>query len=145
MINYAKHDEEFYGIFKLVSGDEVLGKAILTQDETETLVFISDPVCVQIVTRESEDGKVTRGMGFVKWMQLSNEDFYIIREKDIITVSSMSREVIFMYETFIQDEDPEEGKKKMKTDPDNATGYVGKIDQARQMFEKIFKEKPNNS
>ena len=59
MINYAKHDEEFYGIFKLVSGDEVLGKAILTEDDKETLVFISDPVCVQIVTRESEDGKVS--------------------------------------------------------------------------------------
>ena len=28
MINYAKHDEEFYGIFKLVSGEEVLGKAV---------------------------------------------------------------------------------------------------------------------
>ena len=36
MINYAKHDEEFYGVFKLVSGDEVLGKAILTNDELET-------------------------------------------------------------------------------------------------------------
>ena len=113
MISYAKHDEEFYGIFKLVSGDEVLGKAILTQDGAESLVFISDPVCVQIVTKETEDGKLTRGMGFTKWMQLSDEDFYIMREKDIITVSSMSREVIFMYESFISDEDPEEGKKKM--------------------------------
>ena len=70
MINYAKHDEEFYGIFKLVSGDEVLGKAILTQDELETLVFISDPVCVQIVTRESEDGKVHAVWDSQKWMQL---------------------------------------------------------------------------
>ena len=145
MISYAKHDEEFYGIFKLVSGDEVLGKAILTQDGAESLVFISDPVCVQIVTKETEDGKLTRGMGFTKWMQLSDEDFYIMREKDIITVSSMSREVIFMYESFISDEDPEEGKKKMKTDPDNATGYVGTIDDARKLFEKIFKDKPNNS
>ena len=145
MINYAKHDEEFYGIFKLVNGDEVLGKAVLTDDNGETICFIQDPVCIQLIHKEIDEGKVARGMGFAKWMQLSDEDFYIIREKDIITVSSMSREVIFMYETFIQDEDPEEGKKKMKTDPDNATGYVGKIDQARQMFEKIFKEKPNNS
>jgi len=145
MISYAKHDEEFHGIFKLVNGEEVLGKAILTQDELETLVFIQDPVCVQVVTRESEDGKVTRGMGFTKWMQLSDEDFYIIREKDIITVSSMSKEVIFMYENFIADDDPLLGKKKLKTDPDNALGYVGKIDQARKLFEKIFKDKPSNS
>jgi len=52
MINYAKHDEEFYGIFKLVSGEEVLGKAVITDDNEETLVFIQDPVAVQMVTKE---------------------------------------------------------------------------------------------
>ena len=32
MINYAKHDEEFHGIFKLVSGEEILAKAVMTED-----------------------------------------------------------------------------------------------------------------
>ena len=65
MINYAKHDEEFYGIFKLVSGEEVLGKAVITDDNEETLVFIQDPVAVQMITRESPDeSKVVRGNGF---------------------------------------------------------------------------------
>ena len=145
MINYAKHDEEFYGVFKLVSGDEVLGKAVMTEDAGESLVFIQDPVCIQIVTKEGEDGKLHRGMGFTKWMQLSDEDFYIFREKDIITVSSMSKEVIFMYESFISDEDPAAGKAKLKADPDQASGYVGTIDDARKLFEKIFKSKPSNS
>ena len=140
MINYAKHDEEFYGIFKLVSGDEVLGKAILTEDDKETLVFISDPVCVQIVTRESEDGKVSRGMGFVKWMQLSDEDFYIIREKYIITVSSMSKEVSIMYESYVCDDDDEK-KSRLKTEPDNVSGYQGTIDKARLLFEKLYRHK----
>ena len=26
--NYAKHEEEFYGVFKLVNGEEILGKAM---------------------------------------------------------------------------------------------------------------------
>ena len=46
MINYAKHDEEFHGIFKLVSGEEILAKAVLTEDKGESLIFISDPVSV---------------------------------------------------------------------------------------------------
>ena len=50
-INYAKHDEEFYGVFKLLSGEEVLGKAVLTDDNGETLVFLQDPVCVHIVEK----------------------------------------------------------------------------------------------
>ena len=39
MINFIKHEEEFYGIFKLVSGDEVLAKAVITKDHQESLVF----------------------------------------------------------------------------------------------------------
>ena len=27
MISYAKHEEEFYGVLKLINGEEVLGKA----------------------------------------------------------------------------------------------------------------------
>ena len=67
--------------------------------------------------------------------------FYIFREKDIITVSAMSKEVIFMYESYIADEDPTSGKDKLKANPDQASGYVGTIDDARKLFEKIFKNK----
>ena len=138
MINYARHDEEFYGIFKLVNGDEVLGKAVLTEDNGQTLVFIQDPVCTQIITKETEDGRTVRGIGFAKWMQFSDEDFYILTEKDIITVTSMSKEVSFMYEAFIIGEDDEK-KNKTKLDLEPEMGYLGKIDEARKLFEKIYK------
>ena len=84
MINFIKHEEEFYGIFKLVSGDEVLAKAVMTKDHQESLVFLQDPLCVEVVTNPISETKVARGMGFIKWQQLSDEDFYVIREKDII-------------------------------------------------------------
>ena len=138
MINYARHDEEFYGIFKLVNGEEVLGKAVLTEDNGQTLVFIQDPVCTQIITKETEDGRTVRGMGFAKWMQFSDEDFYILTEKDIITVTSMSKEVSFMYEAFVMGEDDEK-KNKTKLDLEPEMGYLGSIDEARVLFEKIFK------
>ena len=97
MISYAKHEEEFYGVLKLINGEEVLGKAVLTNEGTETLCFIQNPVAVQMVERDVEGNRLARGIGFSKWMQLSNEDFYVIREKDILTISSMSKECRFMY------------------------------------------------
>ena len=138
MINYARHDEEFYGVFKLVNGEEVLGKAVLTEDNGQTLVFIQDPVCTQIITKETEDGRTVRGMGFAKWMQFSDEDFYILTEKDIITVTSMSKEVSFMYEAFVMGEDDEK-KNKTQLDLEPEMGYLGKIDEARKLFERIYK------
>lgn len=138
MINYARHDEEFYGVFKLLNGEEVLGKAVLTEDEGETLVFLQDPVCTQVIHKELEEGKMIRGVGFSKWMQFSNEDFFILREKDILTVTSMSKEVSYLYEAFILSEDDEKSSKtKVKLEPE--MGYLGKIDEARKLLEKIYK------
>ena len=138
MINYAKHDEEFYGVFKLLNGEEVLGKAVLTEDEGETLVFLQDPVCTQVIHKELEEGKMIRGVGFSKWMQFSNEDFFILREKDILTVTSMSKEVSYLYEAFIISEDDEKSTKtKIELEPE--MGYLGKIDEARKLLEKIYR------
>ena len=113
MISYAKHEEEFYGVFKLVSGEEVLGKAVLTEDNGETLSFIQNPVSTVVMNNKDDDGRQVRAVGFAKWMQFSDEDFYILREKDVLTVSSMSKEISFMYEAFIQSET--KGKPKKMT------------------------------
>lgn len=141
MINYAKHDEEFYGIFKLVSGEEILGKAVITDDNEETLVFIQDPVSVQMVTKESPDeDRVVRGMGFSHWQQMSDEDFFILREKDIITVASMKKEFIILYEAYLMSEqDTDKMKKERELDLDPSVGYLGKIGEARKLLEKIYK------
>ena len=144
-INYAKHDEEFYGVFKLLNGEEILGKAVLTQEgEGETLCFLSDPVVIQVIEKQISEGKMMRGMGFHKWMQLSDEEFFIIREKDIIAVASMSKEIVLMYETYLANEMDEtheakqERLKRKKSSIQNAKGYLGKIDEARAQFEKLF-------
>ncbi len=63
------------------------------------------------------------------------------REKDIITVSSMNKEVIFMYEAYIHGADGfGKPRPQMKTDLSKTSGYVGRIDEARKKFEKIFKD-----
>ena len=142
-INYAKHDEEFYGVFKLLNGEEILGKAVLTNETNETLCFISDPVVIQVIEKRISEDKMMRGMGFHRWMQLSDEEFFIIREKDIISVASMSKEVVLMYETFLS-QDAEGAEQKMqrqqrrKTKIQEATGYLGKVEEARALFEKLY-------
>ena len=139
MINYARHDEEFYGVFKLVSGEDVLGKALITEDNGESIVFISDPVTLEIFTRELDDGKVARGMGFAHWMQMCEEDFYIIREKDIISLATMSKETLFMYNSYIGDEELPDRLNKKRLSLDEDMGLVGKIDETRRLLERIYK------
>ena len=146
-LNFAKHEEEFYGVFKLVNGEEILGKAMCTIDKgsTETLIFLQDPVCTTAVNRDLGEGKIARGIGFTRWMQLSDEDFFIIREKDIIAIASMSKDVIYLYESYINEQDPGRAKERNEVSPDTTVGYLGKIDDARRRFEQLFKKKgPSN-
>ena len=137
MINYTKKDEDFHGIFKLVSGEEVLAKAVITEQDVDCLIFLQDPVCVHAITKEISDQKVMRGMGFTKWMPMSDEDFFIVRDRDIITMGTMSKPIILMYEAFILGDDPTKIHRR-KTKVDNSTGYLGKIEDARTMFEKLY-------
>ena len=138
MINYAKHDEEFYGLFKLVNGEEIVSKAVITEDNDESIVFLTNPVVVEVFTRELDNGKMARGMGFAHWMQMSDEEFFILREKDIISLASLGKEYISMYETYLNGDSPTDNdRKKIDLDPD--MGYLGKIDDARKLFERIYK------
>ncbi|AFD02732.1 methylamine utilization [Synechococcus phage S-MbCM6] len=139
MINYAKHDEEFYGIFKLVNGEDVLGKSLITEDNGESIVFIQDPVTLEIFTKDLDDGKVARGMGFAKWMQMSDEEFFMQREKDIISLATMSKETIFLYETYVGGEELPDRLNKKRLSLDEDMGLVGTIDEARKLFERIYK------
>ena len=105
----------------------------------ETLCFIQNPIAVQMVERELDGDRLARGIGFSKWMQLSDEDFYVIREKDILTISAMSKQCIYMYESFLKGEAPGSKKHIMEQDPNKHLGYLGSIDNARTLFEKIYK------
>ena len=150
MLNFIKHEEEFFGVFKLVNGDEVLAKAILTKDHNESIVFLQDPLCVEIISNPISDTKIARGMGFIKWQQLSDEEFYVIREKDILCVSTMSKNIKILYDAFVLAEGSgveltdTPDKNKFHIEPNSIGGYVGNIDDYRSLFEKIYKAKNNS-
>jgi|TARA_Y100000114_G_scaffold128445_1_gene125502 hypothetical protein len=141
MINYAKHDEEFHGIFKLVSGEEILAKAVMTEDRGESLIFMSDPVSVLPITKDVGEQKILRGMGFSKWIPMSDEEFFILREKDIMTMATMSKPVKLMYDAYIIGEDAH-GKqmKERQVPPSIAEGYLGNTKDIRALLEKLYKK-----
>jgi len=54
----------------------------------------------------------------------------------------MSKDVIFMYETFINGEDGAAAKKaKLNLDPDKhkSIGFIGKVEEYRSKLEDLFK------
>ena len=142
MINYIRHDEEFYFIAKLVSGEQIIGNGFAVEENQITQIFITDPVEIQVVTKTAGNGTV-KGIVMNKWMQFSDEDFFILNEKDIMTIGSLSDELIHMYKLFIKkassNENIEDAIKESKVELDEEMGFVSKVDEARRKLEKIYK------
>lgn len=134
-INYIRHDQEFYGVVKLVSGEEVMGSILATEEEGNTIIFISDPA-TPTVTPIEKDGGVAMAVGLSKWMMWSEEDFYIVQEPDVVTIAPMSTEAIMMYKLWLRKENNETDDNDDYETPINANmGLVGKVSEMRAKLE----------
>ena len=148
MLNYVKHDEEFHCSIKLNNGDEIIARAVVSIDDTteQELVYLEDPLLVQTFTKEIDGDKAVRGLGFTKWMNFSDEEFYIISSDAILTMASLSKEMVFVYEAFlatqrkdgtVRSKIPKESDDYKVTLTDNE-GSLGKIAEARKKLEDLF-------
>ena len=142
MINYIRHDNEFYGIVKLVSGEEVMGSMIATNEDNCTMVYVSDPLTPTLTPIE-KDGEMGIAAGFTKWMMWSDEEFYIIQEPDIVTIAPMSTEAIMMYKMWWRKESGKNGEDPDPGVPMNENmGLVGKVSEMRKKLEDQWKKPP---
>jgi len=141
MINYIRHDNEFYGIVKLVSGEEVMGSMIATNEDNCTMVYVSDPLTPTLTPIE-KDGEMGIAAGFTKWMMWSDEEFYIIQEPDIVTIAPMSTEAIMMYKMWWRKESGKNGEDPDPGVPMNENmGLVGKVSEMRKKLEDQWNKK----
>ena len=146
MINYIRHDEQFYGVCKLSIGDEVLGEIIVTEDpETkQDLIFIQHPAKTKVIDldhpvhADSKEQKVA--MGFIKWMNFSDEDFYVLGEKDIMTIAPMSPSSIMMYKRWVRKEIQRLPEKEREVPMNSSMGLLSTVDKARHLLERIYQK-----
>ena len=134
MINYIRHDHEFYGVAKLSSGDEVMGVMIATKQDGQTLIFVQDPA----TPREApvnHQGQVGLAIGLVKWMMWSDEDFFILQEADIISVAPMSFSAQSMYKLWLRKEQGIDDDKNWEVNMNKNMGLVGKVSEIRKKLE----------
>ena len=146
MLNYVRHDEEFHCCIKLKDGTELIGVAMVTMDEElqQRVVYLQQPVQINIITTDKGEGKAIRGMGFSRWMSYSDEDFFILSEDSILTMASLGNEMTAMYEMFLIGEAEDRIKNAdiyQDTIPTkDLQGSLGTIEEARKRFEHLFKK-----
>tara|TARA_B100000902_G_C26977621_1_gene748620 strand:+ start:81 stop:518 length:438 start_codon:yes stop_codon:yes gene_type:complete len=139
-IQYIRHEQEFYGVIKLKTGDTLLGTMIATQEDDnpdKTVFYIQEPATPNMHQVE-KDGQMGMAVGLLKWMMFADEDFYMVNEDDIITVAPMSMDSILMYKMWVRKE-CKTSKTDVEVKMNPNMGLVGKVSDFRSKLEDFWK------
>ena len=139
-IQYIRHEQEFYGVIKLKTGDTLLGSMIATQEDDnpdKTVFYIQEPATPNMHQVE-KDGQMGMAVGLLKWMMFADEDFYMVNEDDIITVAHMSMDSILMYKMWVRKE-CKTSKTDVEVKMNPNMGLVGKVSDFRSKLEDFWK------
>ena len=130
-------EDDFYATLKLKSGEEIFCKVASTEEETEIMLLVSNPIIVHEVK-----GRVgIIGYKIEPWLKTTTEDMFLININDVLTMSeSNDIEMITMHQNFVKHNDRNsDGSSKYKLD--RKMGYIANINDAKSILEKIYKTK----
>ena len=130
-------EDDFYATLKLKSGEEIFCKVASTEEETEIMLLVSNPIIVHEV--KGRVGIV--GYKIEPWLKTTTEDMFFININDVLTMTESSDiEMITMHQNFIKNNDmSKDGSSKYKLD--RKMGYIANINDAKTILEKIYKTK----
>ena len=130
-------ENDFYATIKLKTGEEIFTRIAVT-DEEENSLLIHTPVKIAEIKHKS--GKVG-GYKLESWIKTADDDMFVIRMEDVLTMSeSKDLKMIMMHQSFVN----RFSRIKNQRDTfgtERNPGYISSVDDARELLEKIFKQK----
>ena len=126
--------EEFHGVVKLITGEEIFALISIEETDQEPIIMLQSPVIMKMLSN---------GVGqYVKirpWLELPDEDLYLIKPDKIITMSEVKdKQVINFYERYLNDEEVDivfDGQVKLS----DQMGYISTVEKSRKLLEELYK------
>lgn len=126
-------EEEFYASIKLVSGEEIFSLVSASNEEEETFLILDNPVLIEPI--ESRKGNIV-GYKIKPWMNIPEDEMYIINTKSVITMTEVSSSrILEIYKRYLNQ------SKGSNYPLDRKMGFISKVDEARSLLEDIYRNK----
>jgi hypothetical protein len=126
-------EEDFYATVKLKTGEEIFAKVAASEEETKTLLIVSNPITINEI--KSRTGIV--GYKIEPWLKTTTEDMFIINLDDVLTLSESSDvEMIMMYQSYLRQSNKE---KNNQSKLNRRMGYLSNVNDAKEVLEKLYK------
>ena len=129
-------EDEFYGVIKLITGEEIFAMISIDENDGDPIILLQNPVIMKVYQNPTGQYVKVR-----PWLELPNEDIYLIKYDKIITMTEVSdKQMIDFYQKYLNDEDVDiefDGRVKLNT----RLGLVSTVEEARRNLEKIYQNK----
>lgn len=127
--------EEFYCILKLVSGEEIFSLISVDESDEDSIIILQNPVIIKIV--ESYEKSYIK---IKPWVELSNDDIFIIRLDKIITMTeSKDMKLIDVYNKYLMSDDSTDTYSPSgKVNISDKMGYISSVQDARKKLEDLY-------
>ena len=131
-------EDDFYATLKLNSGEEIFARVAASEDEGRTLLVVHHPITINGI--KGRTGLV--GYKVEPWLKTTHEDMFIINMDKVITISESSDvEMIMMYQDYVRSADDKNPTNQSKIN--RRMGYLGSVNDTKELLEKIFKNSKN--
>jgi hypothetical protein len=125
-------EEEFYASIKFKNGEEVFSKVSVCDEDNLFLLLLHPLTIIEVKERNN-----SIGFKVEPWLKTSSDDTFIVYLNDIMTISeSDNSDMIMAYKSYVRQVTK---NKNVNSKINRKMGYIGSINEAKEMLEKIFK------
>ena len=131
--------EEFHGVIKLITGEEIFGLVSIDENDGDPVIMLQSPVIMKVFNNPT--GQYVK---IKPWLEIPEEDIFLIKYDKIITMTEVKNEqMIQFYDRYLSDDDFDfeiDGRVNLS----NHMGLLSTVEDARKRLEEIFKIPSNN-
>ena len=128
-------NEEFPGIIKLVSGEEIIGTVLVCEQEKGFVV--QNPFSIEETILETPAGEMVK-VELRPWAKFSREEIFFVEKDKTITVYESDERLLQIYERTLRKYFM--GETSNKVNLNEEMGFKTKVEDARLSLEKLFKD-----
>ena len=131
--------EEFHGVIKLITGEEIFALVSVDENDGDPIIMLQSPVIIKVFNNPT--GQYVK---IKPWLEIPEEDIFLIKYDKIITMTEVKNEqMIQFYDRYLSDDDFDfeiDGRVNLS----NHMGLLSTVEDARKKLEEIFKIPSNN-
>lgn len=125
-------EEEFYSTIKLTSGEEIIAKVCYLEEE-DSLILDQPMIVESIKGNNSQEAFVLKD-----WIKSSYDTMYIIKMKQVITMSELDKRIESFYLKNIHGDNLSNDINVKPNQFSSRMGYLGSVNETKKFLEDIF-------